>query len=498
MRKENLLISPIVLLSILILITIFSRVCFFEDYFYGYDSVNYALGVIDYSLENTRPHLPGSILFVNSLKGINYFTNNIHLSFLILVNIFSVLATLFSFLSFNRFIYDMKISTLLTLLLIFNPMVWFYSSVTEIYVFDWFFSALILYLSRNKNSIYWLPFVFAIGAGFRPSSGVFLLPFYFYLVFKCEDVDWKKLLNYWSVSIIIFLGWLIPLISTVGGIKEYFFLFNLNNPMEQISFLQNIFRLSSYSIYILLPFIILYIFGSKSKTNKEMKLLVIKILIFILPALFYFIFFHYSKGYALLIVTPVVLLVGIQLGNRNNVKIIKMVIILEVLIFILLPAKHVSIESKLKPSVRESAIWEIGLDRTFSDYSLTMNGINARDSQIYNIKRIFESCNDSIINLGPLLSNLGRPLQFEFPNKIFFSISFKDINEYILFNKLGVKTVLLDKANKNSLLLLRYDLYEKYFFQYKIHIKFENLVSLKLNDNLFNNFQNISNSLFVR
>lgn len=481
-------------LFVLLFLIIFSRIIVSEKYFYGYDSVNYALAVENFSLAETHPHLPGSILFVKSIAVFTFLTNDVHLSFLLLIQLFSILATIFSYEIFLRY-FNIIESFLLTLFLIFNPMVWFYGAVTEIYVFDWFFVSLVLHLSYKKSAIYLLPLVYALGSGFRPSSGVLLLPFYFYLLWNEKKTNWK----YLSLSILfafsLFFGWFIPLTENVGGISNYFELFSKNNPVEKISFAQNIFRLSSIAFYLLLPFVTLLFIKWRNLQIEWVKFQ--KLLFLIVPAVLFFILFHYSKGYALVIITPLVLLFGILIKKKLN-NAIQIAVVLEIAIFLFLPSKITSLDSKIKPERREGSIAKIWIDRTLSDYSLTSSQIVKRDAELHNLINFVEATKKSKIILGPLLSHMGRALQIYYPNKNIFAVNFRDGNKFIHYfeNKVNLRKVLPD--SKNGIILLKKEVYRKYFNNLTIEYKLNELIGVKLSDKVFKFYEGILYSQFVR
>jgi len=495
MKKQNFAENTYLIAIILVLFTLISRVLILEKYFFGYDSVNYAFGVIDFSLHATRPHLPGSILFVKSIELLNIIFGNIHQSFLILLNIFSSIATLLSYLIFLKY-FETKKAILLTLFLIFNPLLWFYGAVTEIYVFDWFFASLILFVSFRKNSIYILPLIFAFFSGFRPSSGVLLLPFYFYLFWNQKVINWGKLVGYFCLAIIIFFAWFFPLIYSAGGIHEYIALFSTNNPMESISLAKNIFRLSSIMLYFLVPFLMILIFHKRTNYQQN-KTEIIKILFMILPPVLFFIFLHYSKGYALLIVTPLVLLLGIFIKKKYTLVII-FATIFEIILFLFLPTSETSLESKLKPSIRKSGITQIWLDRTFSDYSLTLSEINLRDESINNLISAINSSEVNRIFLGPTLSHFGRALQNYFPQKEILSINFKNYKSFVQFKNMEVNQISIDKIDKNNILIVRKDFYNSYLQNFDMVFSDSNLIILVQNKELLSTFEHVIDSLFVR
>ncbi|MCL5991197.1 MAG: DUF2723 domain-containing protein [Bacteroidetes bacterium] len=140
--------------------------------FTSYDSGNYCLASISYSIENDRPHLPGYFLYVQLVKNIYQITHNFYYSLLFLSILFSSISSVFVYLILKNYFKIIQ-SYLLTLIILFNPLVWFYGSSTEIYAFDLFFSSLVFYTGIQRNGIYFLPILIALGTGVSQTNKIF-------------------------------------------------------------------------------------------------------------------------------------------------------------------------------------------------------------------------------------------------------------------------------------------------------------------------------------
>jgi len=451
---------------------VFLRLIFAEHYFLGYDPVNFAMGSISFSLAETRPHLPGYFLFVKSIKFISLLVNNIHTASLLLNFILTFAAVFFSYLSLCN-IFNIKISIILILIIIFNPMIWYYGCVTEIYTFDWFFSALVIFVYFKKNGLYFLFPVLALGTGFRQSSGVLLLPFGLYLLYKQikkQDINYKYLAYSILSAIVIFAAWFFPMVSNDGGFSGYIAMYSENNPVEKISLIQNWFRMSSLLVYFIVPYIliiIIYIVNINNiKILKDNKFkLFVSITLF--PILF-FVFGHYSKGYLLLIAFPLIAIIGILIEKgiiKNNV--IAITILIEITMFIFIPYHQTNIESLIKPQMRKESIPKLWLDRTFSNYALTRARINFESKKVDKLIQLINKTNSDTVFIDPTLSYYERILQYYFPKKKLFTIYLHDDNALILFSGLDVNSIKKKGFNiKNILVLTRLDFLKK-FMNYK-------------------------------
>ncbi len=475
---------------------------FFESFFYGYDSVNYALGSADFSLINTRPHLPGSIFFINALSAFNLITHDAHLSFKFLNIFFSAIAAIFTYLSFNK-LFKNNLSFALTIFLLFNPMLWFYSCVTEVYVFDWFLGSILLYSVLSKNGVYYIPIILSIGMGFRQSSGVLLAPIFFYLIYIQKDIKWKKIVFSLFLSILIVIIWLYPIISNAGGIKEYIELYTINNPMEQISIFQNIYRLSSLILYFIIP-PLLFLLLTKSNMNKSFlrkafkDSATLKILVVTIPPILFFVFSHYSKGYILLIATPLFAFLGILTKNIKNNRIIYTVTLFEILLFVFLPTFNTALETKVKPEHRKYSYLDTWINRTFSEYHLGFQNILRRDNQITAFNNFIKDRNEESYFLSPMFSGIGRALQIEHPNIQFRSIDIHSSKKFILFENIDVCIIDREIKDPEYFLFESKELYSLYSSKTRIVNCQNGICLLSLTKKEFIQYLDFCDSLFTR
>jgi hypothetical protein len=378
-------------LFILILTTLLTRLMVIDGHYQGYswDSGNFALAADNYSLQDGRPHLPGYYLHVQYIELISKLTGDHHLSMLILSVLYSLLATLFIFLLCQKW-FDLRQSVLLTLLITSNPLVLFYGSVAEIYIFDLFFSSAILYFGISPYGILFTPVLMALGGGVRTSSAVLLLPVYVYLwsyYLRNRIIYSKTMLLYHLPALIIFLTWFIPMVASAGGIKDYIRLYVTNSPIEPITFGQNIFRFSSYLVYIapaLIVFIIAFLINRNQSAGQislkpgSFREILYMLAWWSIPSMLFFLFFHYSKGYILLCLAALMILLFLLVDNAGIRQWSMILVIgLQVLIFFVYPYHHPDVQTYFNAKSRSMSIPRLWIERTTTEYLMSRSHISS-------------------------------------------------------------------------------------------------------------------------
>ncbi len=398
MKKSSYSYSIIFLFSL----TLVSRILFFENKFIDYDSVNYAFGVIFYSIKNTRPHFPGYPLFVWLIRFVNYFVHHVHLSFEVVVVLFSFSGIVFTYLFLQK-IFGKQTAMMLSAVIAFNPLVWYYGTVTEIYSFDLLFASFfgLLIISKPRRRIYGLPILLAFGGGVRISSAAFFLPVCFYILVK----DWKQIRNRRDIVVAVifalfaFSFWFIPMIINSGGIGAYFALITKDYPFHRSVLTKNLFNFIQFNLFLLVPFsiLIIYYFLTKreerdfEETSEIKKLNFTELYLWTFPALIFFLFFHYSKGYILLLVPQLLLIAGKRFGGAfKNRALISAVIIFEILMFLFLPFIQPDVNIYFKPTKKSLTLLEIFKERLLSDNLMSYNHIKIKAKEAEDVDELIE------------------------------------------------------------------------------------------------------------
>ncbi len=357
---------------------------------YSWDAGNFALAVESFSLEDGRPHLPGYFLHVQFIRLLTSLTGDKFVSMNLFSVFYSAFAAGFIFLIVTRWCSILE-SVLFTLLVMTNPIVWFFGSVAEIYSFDLFASALLVWMGLSPHALIVTPSLMGLITGVRPSTGFLLLPLYIYFWqkhLKNKSISVRSALFYHSPAIIIILSWLAPMIIVSGGIESYLQLYVTNNPVEKITVLQNIFRFSSYML-LLIPPILIFLSAAIIKRNKAQGLIDILneksekydlslLYWWLWPSLIFFIFIHYAKGYILICIVPILILVVFTLRNIGRRKrLLVITIFFQIVFFCVFPFNYPNPEIYMSPGQRQINLLEIWYERTTSEYLMSRSHIEA-------------------------------------------------------------------------------------------------------------------------
>lgn len=317
------------LLSILIVIT---RVPFVSKFLYEWDSVNYALGFENFNILNHQPHPPGYIFYVGLGKVLNTLFNDPNSTMIFISVFFSVLTViLIYFLAKEMF--SRKFAIITALLLVFNPLFWYYGEIATIYPSEAFFASLIAFLSygvfKGKEK-YFYPSILALGlaGGFRQDLIVFMFPLWLFCLFY-NNRNPLRFLKALLVLIPAILAWFIPTIIFSGGYEQYSnasaTLYKMCFPRSSIIFGSNIAnRLSALGAYFSwsglgLTFIGIFIIALFNKCRgigpihlfriniRNPK--VIFVILWILPASLVYILVHIAKPGYILVFIPVLTII---------------------------------------------------------------------------------------------------------------------------------------------------------------------------------------------
>ncbi len=429
---------------LLIIIVVTTRVTFFEKEFSfnSIDTIYYFQAVQDYSLANERPHLPGYFIYVKSLELINIVTNNVFISTKIFSIIITSIATCFLFLIFRKY-YDDSISFFSALFISFLPTVVFYSSVSENYVIDYFFSILIFYLGNSKEKTLLIPIVLILAAGFRQTSFFLLLPmsaYFIYFNYRNKNIKYYQILISITLSLIICSMWLYPMILNAGGFQGYLQLWSILNPTPDVGMIKNFVGFASNMFYVVLPIMLLLIVIILNKNLKKLrhlkidKNLSIQLLFWFTPSLLVFLLFHYSKGYILICITSMFFLIGLIIQERLiNKTQGYFLLALMVLFYFLITTSPKMIETKFNPQVAKISKIDKFINRLFSSYMPVYDNIRNNNMRSHSLLNLLKTTNDSIpifadpsVDLGPKLLNT------IFPNKQIYSKNLQNNKFYYL------------------------------------------------------------------
>jgi hypothetical protein len=489
--KSNLEKSDYLIFIFLFFIAFISRLMIVggEYHGYGWDPGNYALATKSYSIFHTRPHWPGYFLHVKIIQIVNYFIQDTFKTIITLSMFYSSLGISFFYLLLKNW-FRQKESILITLILMTNPLVWYYGCMEEMYSFEILFSVLLVYLSIKNKLIYVSPILVGLAAGIRPSSAVLLFPLYIYLwySFYKKDIFSKKYFYLSHITgIIVLMCWFLPLTNSVGGISSYFKMFLTHNPIQQISFFQNLvqfFIYLSYPIFgiiIGLVFMVIQRLFFKARFESKKKLECIsslnqlkKILFFwIIPPILFYIFFHYSKGYILLCtaaITPIISL--LFLDEKNKIKMYILIIFMHSIFFLNANYELPNVQTYFNRTERNIDLVDVLYERLGSNYLLSKSSINNMQVEFQIINQIIEDYkNDNTgiysfnkyVFIDPTITISPRALQYQYPDILFAKISPRMNSAYGILQGIDIERKHdLKEAFSNSIVLSRIDFVDNY------------------------------------
>jgi hypothetical protein len=218
-RKVDLIIS-----AILVALIAITRIPFVSKYLYEWDAVNYALGFEKFDIVHHQPHPPGYIFYVGLGKVLNTFFNDPNNTMIFISIMFSIFTVILLYFLVKQ-MFSRQLAVIASLLLVFNPLFWYYGEIATIYPSEAFFAVLIAYMSyqvfRGKDNFFY-PSIMILGlaGGFRQDLLIFMFPLWLFCTFYNKR-DSKRLLKATIVLIPSILIWFVPTIIFSGGYGQY-------------------------------------------------------------------------------------------------------------------------------------------------------------------------------------------------------------------------------------------------------------------------------------
>lgn len=207
----------------LIAAVILTRWVFRSEHLVHMDSINFALGIIDYNPVTHQPHPPGYFLYIMLGKALYYFTADPASALLLISISASVAAAIFVYLLTYEW-FGRTAAIFSGLLILTSPFTWFYGTVALTYIVEFCLVSLVgllcWYVSTGRTQ-FLVPaaIVMGLAVGFRQSSILFLAPLCLYSLCKLE-------IKYWVTAVIVFgvtvFAWFIPMLLASGGSDAYF------------------------------------------------------------------------------------------------------------------------------------------------------------------------------------------------------------------------------------------------------------------------------------
>lgn len=326
----------IIISLLLIVIVAVTRIPFVSKFLYEWDSASYALAFQNFNLAQEQPQTPGYILFVALGKASNYIFHDPNTSMVFLSIFFSILTAILVYFFVKR-IFSTRTAIASSILLIFNPLFWFYGEIASIYIFEAFFAALIAYLSYKvlkgdgERFIYLSALILGLAGGFRLDLVEFMFPVWlFSLWYGYRKNSFIKIIKALIVLIIGVLLWFIPTIISAGGLEQYLKLasslsttagytsvllganFSSQVINSGLALVWSLWGLTIFGIVMILLFLVYHNNSWRSKFVPYLKNpLSIFFILWIAPAfLFYLIIYVIKPGYILVYLPALMIILG--------------------------------------------------------------------------------------------------------------------------------------------------------------------------------------------
>lgn len=253
------------------LITLLVRLPFVVGRLWDHDSVQFALGILDFDLAAHQPHPPGYPLYLAALKLLAALGLSPRLAMVTV----SLLAAAVGAVAFCRLAARLAVpgivaagavggsreggvasgaarpglgdltarirqgsappvaataaAVLAGTLYAFNPLLWFYAELPLIYAVEGGLTAVLAWaavgMADGPRRYYLACALFALAGGVRPSTLLLLFPLFLYGLYRAwrdsAFLTVRRLLLGVGLGVVCILAWLLPLAASVGGLARY-------------------------------------------------------------------------------------------------------------------------------------------------------------------------------------------------------------------------------------------------------------------------------------
>jgi len=386
------------------------------------DTGNYLLALQSFSLELGRPHLPGSWLLVEVLRGLAGWLGP-HGALLGLTIVFSAVGAGLVHMLLRRWLGPTD-ARLTSAVLVTQPLVWFYGTVPEIYAFDLCFGAAAVMLGLSRRGLVWLPVLFAVGAALRLTTPVLLLPLYAWLWWRgwrAGWAGWRTLLIAHLVGTVLLVAGLWPLIAASGGLATYAGLYRTHVTVDW-SLARNLFGLTLFTatlLGLLGVLLIARLVGGSARSPLLQRDTRLVLWVWLLPPAVFFVLGHYQKGYALLVVVPLLVLAVSAITARWRRPLLAGLVCLQALFFLALPYREPPVEIHLAPHARSLSLPEVWWQRVGSTHLMGRSMPRALAAMQDEMAAILAAAPADTLLIDPTVPLFLRALQVRHPDRAF-------------------------------------------------------------------------------
>lgn len=454
---------PRVLLFASLVFSIIFFLIFRERYLAGHDPANFVLSLLyGYDLNSMRPHAPGYPGFYVLWSGIRAISGlSPHGTILITNLCFTLIAITFGFVTAKK-IFDEKTALLAALLIATNPLTIYYSSVSEIYAYDAAFSGFVVYLllASPKRWEFILYFFYGLLGAFRLSSFILTAPVVIlFLVFRGRhSKEWRRYSSLAAMTVFGTAAWLVPFIMAIGGLETFRILMRDAGAFSG-SLAQNLGIFIPYMVWMVNISIIFILLESKRAIRSlRVERNAILAMLIAVP-MFFFAFFCYSKGYALLYIVPLAMIIArIVARRRNTAPLASALIVANLLIVFAVPFITPRVESALNHAHRSSSErWQSAANRGTSFFSPTLAHIQSSDRAMQSALDLLSkvpSHSTVIIDNAASQYAYPRSLQAFFPDLTFVMPRLTDTTSLTYYHRDQIGEIAYTQLSSDSVFYL--------------------------------------------
>ena len=206
----------------LVVLGLVSRLPFLTRYLYHWDAVNFAFALRRFDVNLHQPQPPGYVLYVMTGRLANALIPNVNTALIAVSILASILAAVCLYLLGKR-MFDQRAGAAASLLILFSPLVWFYSLIAKPNIVDAPLvagCALLLWdvMRGQRRLIIPAALLLGIAGGFRQQTLVFLAPL---AVYAFRKEPFRNMLLGGGVTVLAFLASFIPMVAATGGLAQY-------------------------------------------------------------------------------------------------------------------------------------------------------------------------------------------------------------------------------------------------------------------------------------
>lgn len=209
-------------IGLLALLGLVSRLPFLTRYLYHWDAVNFAFALRRFDISLHQPQPPGYVLYVMAGRVANALIPDANTA-LIAISILSAILAAAALYLLGKRMFDARTGIAASLLLLFSPLVWFYSLIAKPNIVDAPLvagCAVLLWdvMRGQRRMIIPAALLLGIAGGFRQQTLVFLAPL---AVYAFRKEPFRNMLLGGGVTVLAFLASFAPMVAATGGLAQY-------------------------------------------------------------------------------------------------------------------------------------------------------------------------------------------------------------------------------------------------------------------------------------